>query len=311
MKKIALAMGLMTQLNGMELDGWFYAGATGKQIHFKDHESFITNSFDTQDDYPHVKIHSIGVVAGVGVVFPSPFFLNLEGDYTELQHSPIHQESRILGMSRFISDTLKGHFYTLSVKGGYLFQPFCDVPWSLYPLFSYDADSLSVHFATFPFSIPLQAQVNDFAFDFDLTLRGPAIGLGTAFNLPFGFVVTTEGSWQFRRFKNEGHNAVVLEVLHVTEMRQKQHAETTAWVQGPRINLSVDYYYCNWFVGVTGEWQRLRQFSNGEGFQNNKSRNLNTETGTLLHFNFFESPLQVKSVTWESWIWKAYIGYIF
>ena len=239
-------------------------------------------------------------------------------------NGPIRQrEVRGGVVSFYVPTTLKGDFYTIDAKAGYLFTPLPCVPWNVYPLVTYTYDSINLKFNNFPEPFVVPVTIKSFSLKNSLYFSGPAIGLGTVFAFSKGFTASVEGSWQFRKSTLTSTDFFELLVVDVLDFKEKVRSSVDAWLYGPRINLGLEYSYCNWFFGTSGEWQYLRQFTSSKGTQtstvtatdltDNASLTfaLDPFTGTIVKLDPLVTPLRVEKVSWNAWIWRAYIGYVF
>lgn len=301
-----------TEITASTLDGWFNCGATGKYAQFKLHEFSLNNDETPKEEINHIHLNSAGVEAEVGLIFPCcPFFLAIEGSYTRLYSSTFANQSINQG-TLSVSPTVQlgGDFYTCEVKGGYLFQPLCDIQWGLYPVFSYNTDSVRVKLLRFPGDVPSEVVINLFNFRPRVALRGPALGFGTTFELPYGISVWAEGSWQWRHTTLTSNNQFHITIPTVMSLSAQEKKSSSLWAQGPKVDLNLEYTYCNWFIGIGGEWQYLKQFGKSEG-QSDESDLITPLQSQQQKREFSISPLVDKDFSWSNWNWKAYVGYDF
>lgn len=319
MKRCALALALTTgslPATGClewisDIGGWMYAGPTGKYNRLKTEEFSLNEGTTPQIDFNHTHLNSIGVQAGVGLVFPIPFFFAADGAFTKLYSCTFKQKTLLSGSTSFLTTGFEGEFYTYEFKGGYLFYPLCDTPWTLYPLFAYNTDSISTIFPNLPFNFPSDITVHSFDIRSRFSFNGPAVGLGTTLTLPYGFSFNAEAVWQWRLYKSTSKNRTELLIPGSLIFDSKQHSGAMAWTQGPKLDLSLDYFFCNWFFGVTGEWQYLQQFKKSEGEKLEVDVIIDPKAKTVIHREVIVSPLITNHLEWSNWVWKASIGFIF
>lgn len=330
MKRILLGIGLAlggTNLHSMcNLDCyndnglWLYVGGTGKYTTIKNKEFTLSYTGMLNEpleafaeDLVNIKLNSAGVAAGTGILFPTSF-LAFDFAYTRCYSSTGHSATTFQGSTSIGEGPLSGNFYTYEVRWGYFFQPLCDNSWSLYPLLAYNCDNVTLKFTKFPNSssvIP-GTTIEAFVAKEKILLQGPSIGIGSVYCLPFDLVLSGEASWQFRVTREIGKfGTTISSPVNDTLTLFKESNGFNNWTHGPKIDLNIDYFYCNWFVRLTGEWQYLFQLTTGEGFTNIKSVTTLVSTDAIFRTSNLESPRNIHNLQWNNWVWKAAIGYSF
>lgn len=286
-----------------DVHGWLTAGLIDRHDHFSDKQTALTLENKTID-LTHKKMSSYGYQGSLGFQFSIPFFIEVDGAYTKLYDSSISQS----GEFTYSKEKLHGHIVKSDINVGLTLMPFCNIPWTIFPLASYNFDQMTVTMPNFPVATPPNSSITSFNLKDKLFFRGPSVGFGTNYCLPFNLFINCEATWQWRKYNIQGVSLVDLDLPFGLTSNSIQTFKESTWLQGPEIKLGLDYFFAeSWFVGVRGQWLDLHQTQSGKGTQEETTTLFDTSKNEL-NEQVIDTIVTLEKVKWRSWQWTVSIG---